>query len=145
VNWCPFAVANYQRDGFMRVDGNGGGRPNYWPNSFDDIAIDHSYKEPPMALESTLADWYKRNAPGEDDHYTQPGNLFGHVMSNDDRRHLIQNIVASMQGITGPKRDEIVIRQLCHFFRADMPLGMGVAQGLGVDVEQWLSKGRVSA
>ena len=47
VNRCPFAVANYQRDGFMRVDGNGGSSPNYWPNSFDDMAIDQSYKEPP--------------------------------------------------------------------------------------------------
>ena len=98
-----------------------------------------------MALESTLADWYDRNAPGEDDHYTQTGNLFRHVMSDDDRRHLIHNIVGSMQGITGPKRDEIIARQLCHFFRADAQLGMGVAQGLGVDVEPWLPKGPVPA
>jgi catalase len=145
VNRCPFAVANYQRDGFMRVDGNGGSSPNYWPNSFDDVAIDGSYKEPPMALESTLADWYERNAPGEDDHYTQPGNLFRRVMSDDDRRHLVHNIVASMQGVSGLKRDEIIIRQLCHFFRADVSLGMGVAQGLGVDVGQWLPQGHVPA
>ncbi len=25
---------SYQRDGFMRFDANGGGGPNYWPNSF---------------------------------------------------------------------------------------------------------------
>jgi catalase len=66
-------------------------------------------------------------------------------MSDDDRQHLIHNIVAAMQGISGPKRDEIVMRQLCHFFRADVQLGMGVAQGLGVDVEQHLAKGPVSA
>jgi len=145
VNRCPFAVANYQRDGFMRADGNGGSAPNYWPNSFDDIAIDPSYKEPPMALESMLADWYDRNGPGDDDHYTQPGNLFRHVMSDEDRRHLIHNIVASMQGITGPKRDEIIMRQLCHFFRADVQLGLGVAQGLGVDVQQHLASGHLPA
>jgi catalase len=145
VNRCPFAVANYQRDGSMRADGNGGSSPNYWPNSFDEMTIDPSYKEPPMALASTLADWYDRNAPGEDDHYTQPGNLFRHAMRDDDRRHLIDNIVGSMQGITGPKRDAIIARQLCHFFRADVQLGLGVAQGLGVDVEQWLPKGPVPA
>ena len=78
VNRCPFAVANYQRDGCMRADGNGGSRPNYWPNSFDDMAIDQSYKEPGLALDATVADWYDRNAPGDDDHYTQPGNLFRH-------------------------------------------------------------------
>jgi catalase len=134
VNKCPFAVANYQRDGFMRTDGNGGSSPNYWPNSFDDMAIDERYKEPPLALESTVADWYDRNAPGEDDHYTQPGNLFRHVLTDVDRQHLIHNIVASMQGIAGPKRDEIIYRQLCHLCRADMQLGMGVAAGLGIDV-----------
>jgi catalase len=33
---CPMAtrIRNYARDGFMCVDGNQGGAPNYWPNSF---------------------------------------------------------------------------------------------------------------
>ena len=122
----------------MRVNGNGGSSPNYWPNSFDDMAIDQRYKEPPLALDATVADWYDRNAPGDDDHYTQPGNLFRQVMTETDRQHLIHNIVASMQGITGPKRDTIVARQLCHFCRADSELGMGVAAGLGVEIDQLL-------
>ena len=29
-----------------------------------------------------------------------------------------------MSGISGPKRDLIVNRQLCHWFRADMNLGI---------------------
>jgi catalase len=118
----------------MRADGNGGSSPNYWPNSFDDIVIDESYKEPPLSLESTIADWYDRNAPGEDDHYTQPGNLFRHALNDVDRQHLIHNIVASMQGIVSPKRDQIIYRQLCHFCRADIHLGIGVAAGLGLDI-----------
>lgn len=44
VNRCPFAVHNYQRDGKMRVDGNGGQNPNYYPSSFGEIVIDQSYK-----------------------------------------------------------------------------------------------------
>ncbi|WP_299702107.1 catalase-related domain-containing protein [uncultured Pontibacter sp.] len=44
------------------------------------------------------------------------------------------NIVGAMQGIDGPKRAEIINRQLCHFFRADIGFGLGIAQGLGVDV-----------
>jgi catalase len=43
--------------------------------------------------------------------------------------------VGSMNGIGGPKRGEIINRQLCHFFRADMGLGMAIAKGLGVDLE----------
>ena len=140
VNKCPFAVNNYQRDGHMRVDGNSGSNPNYWPNSFDDIYTDESYKESPMNLDSTVADWYNRNAPGEDDHYTQAGWLFNKAMNEQDRKNLIANIIDAMSGITGPKRDLIINRQLCHFFRADEKLGIGVAQGLGVDLNSIMNE-----
>lgn len=132
VNRCPYAVNNYQRDGQMRVDGNGGSAPNYFPNSFDDIVADQSYKEPAVTLESTIADWYDRNADGENDHYSQPAALFGKVMSEAERQNLINNIIGAMSGIEGPKKDQIIMRQLCHFFRADMRLGMAIADGLGV-------------
>lgn len=134
VNRCPFMVNNYQRDGQMRIDGNGGASPNYFPNSFDDITIDENYKEPAMALDSAVGYWYDRNAPGENDHYSQPGTLFNKVMTEDEKRNTVANIVGAMQGIDGPKRDEIVNRQLCHFFRASIDLGSRIAQGLGVDV-----------
>ncbi|GGG21086.1 catalase [Pontibacter amylolyticus] len=139
VNRCPFAVNNYQRDGAMRVDGNGGSAPNYFPNSFDNIKADETYKEPAQNLGSNVvADWYDRNAEGENDHYTQPGDLF-RLMTPEDKKNTICNIVGAMQGIDGPKRAEIINRQLCHFFRADIGLGLGVAQGLGVDVSAFAS------
>jgi catalase len=133
VNRCPFATNNFHRDGHMRVDGNGGSEPNYYPNSFGDIAPDESYKEPALQLESNVADWYDRNAPGEDDHYTQPGNLF-RLMDDQAKQNTINNIVGAMSGINGPKRDLIVARQLCHWFRADEKLGMAIARGLNVDI-----------
>lgn len=136
VNRCPFAVANYQRDGAMAVNGNSGEQPNYYPNSFDDIYADDNYRQPPVTLASNVADWYDRNGPGDDDHYTQPGWLFKRVMNDYDRHNLVANIVDSMSGITGPKRTEIINRQLCHFFRADTQLGVAVAKGLGFDLEQ---------
>jgi catalase len=139
VNKCPYAVNNYQRDGAMRVDGNGGSDPNYFPNSFDKINIDESAKEPAMPLDSSVADWYDRNAEGENDHYTQPGDLF-RLMTDIEKKNTISNIVGSMSGIGTEKRLEIINRQLCHFFRADAMLGMGVAKGLGVNVDQFLPK-----
>lgn len=134
VNRCPFMVNNYQRDGQMRIDGNGGSTPNYFPNSFDDIVVDESYKEPALELESNRADWYDRNAEGENDHYTQPGNLF-RLMDDQAKQNTINNIVGAMGGIEGPLRDKIVNLQLCHWFRADVNLGMGVARGLGVNID----------
>lgn len=134
VNRCPFATNNYQRDGQMRVDGNGGSAPNYFPNSFDSIVVDESYKEPAWELESNVAGWYDRNVAGENDHYTQPGNLF-RLLVPEQQQNLINNVVGAMSGIEGPKKDEIINRQLCHWFRADPRLGMGIAQGLGVAID----------
>jgi catalase len=135
VNRCPYMVSNYQRDGAMRVDGNGEDAPNYFPNSFDEIEVDDSYKEPAMSLDSTVADWYDRNGEQDNDHFTQPGWLFNKAMNDYDRHNLVSNLVGAMSGISGKKKDLIINRQLCHFFRADVKLGMAVAKGLGVDIE----------
>lgn len=135
VNKCPYAVNNYQRDGVMRVDGNGGSSPNYFPNSFDAIYPDPAYKEPALSLNAIVADWYDRNAPGEDDHYTQPGWLYKRVLTEEERINLVKNIVGSMKAISGPKKELIVNRQLCHFFRCDPGLGLRVAEGLGVSID----------
>ncbi|MFA5803733.1 MAG: catalase [Melioribacteraceae bacterium] len=140
VNKCPYTVNNYQRDGSMRVDGNAGSNPNYRPNSFDDIVADESYKQQPMQLDSNVADWYDRNAPGEDDHYTQPGMLFRNVMSEAEKKNTIHNIVSAMKGIDGPKKELIIERQLCHWFRADIDLGKAVTAGLGLNVEKILKE-----
>ncbi|PQA58910.1 catalase [Siphonobacter curvatus] len=135
VNRCPYATNNYQRDGQMRVDGNGGRNPNYFPNSFDNTVADQSYREPAWELDSNVADWYDRNAEGENDHYTQPGNLYRNVLNEEQKAHLVETIIGALGGVDGPRRDEIINRQLCHFFRADIGLGMRIAQGLGVNVE----------
>ncbi len=131
VNKSPYGQTNYQRDGYMQVGDNGGASPNYRPNSFDDIVADESYKEPPMQLDSTVADWFDRNE-NDDDHFTQPGLLYSRVMNDKERKNLTGNIISSMKGITGEKKDEIINRQLSHFSRADINLGMAVAKGLGL-------------
>ena len=119
----------------MRMDGNGGSDPNYFSNSCDDIYIDSSHKEPTLTLDSTIADWYDRNGLGENDHYSQPGLLFNKVMNDYDRYNLVSNIVGAMSGISGEKKDLIINRQLCHFFRADVKLGMAIAKGLNLDID----------
>ena len=134
VNKCPYLVANYQRDGQMQVGDNGGASPNYRPNSFDDIVADETYKDPAMELESVMADYFDRNE-NDNDHYTQPGMLYRKAMNEQDRKNLVTNIVGAMSGINGEKRAEIINRQLCHFFRADIQLGMAIASGLGIAID----------
>jgi catalase len=132
VNRPVSEVNNHQRDGSMRIDGNGGDSPNYFPNSFDNIEADKKYKEPPMALDSDIADSYDRNE-NDDDHYTQPGVLFRKVMSDDEKQNTINNIVGAMSGISGEKKDAIILRQLKHFYKADKGLANHIAKGLGFD------------
>jgi catalase len=124
---CP--VHNYQRDGMMSADGNSGDSPNYFPNSFDNIEANMDYNEKPLKLHSEIADYYNRNE-NDDDHYTQPGTLFRKVMTEQERKNTISNIVGSMSGITGTKRDEIIQRQLSHFYKADKELALKIAEGL---------------
>lgn len=138
VNRCPFAVNNYQRNGAMRIDGNGEDSPNYYPNSFDEIVAEESYKQPAQKLDFNVADWFDRNGEGEDDHYSQPRDFFNKVLNDYDRHNLVSNIVGAMSGISGDKKDEIINRQLCHFFRIDEKLGGAIAKGLGVDVKEVL-------
>ncbi len=140
VNRCPYMTNNYERDGLMRVDGNGEDSPNYFPNSFDTIVVDESYKEPTLQVENHTADWYDRNGSGDNDHYTQPGILFRKTMSDEDRKNTVSNIVGAMGGISGEKKNDIINRQLCHFFRADIGLGMAIAQGLGISIDENMMK-----
>lgn len=140
VNKCPYAVNNYERDGQMRLDDNGGSNPNYSPNSFDDIKADEAYKQADQQLESSIAGWFDRNAEGENDHYSQPGIFYREVLSAEDKKSLVANISGALNGVSGPKRGEIINRQLCHFFRADIGLGMAVAQALGINPDEAMPK-----
>ena len=38
---------------------------------------------------------------------------------------------------------EIQLRQICHFFRADPAYGIGVAQALGMDLAEFMPNGAV--
>jgi catalase len=134
VNRCPFAVDNYQRDGFMADSSGYKDNPNYYPNSFDEIKPDADYKNFEYDLDATKVAHFNRNE-NDDDHYTQPGLLYTKAMTQENRDHLIHNIIGSMNQIAGPKKDEIINRQLCHFFRANIELGMKIAMGLQVNID----------
>lgn len=49
---CPYSgkITNYQRDGTMRVDGNGAGKPNYSPNSRSGAVADLQLTEAPIVM-----------------------------------------------------------------------------------------------
>ena len=121
---------NYQRDGYMRFDGNAGSGPNYWPNSMGGPAPDPSVAEPSIDLEGQAA----RHAQElTDDDFFQPGELYRRVMNDTDRDHLISNIVAHLGGA----QKRIQLRQTALFFKADPDYGHRVAKGIGLDAKEF--------
>ncbi|WP_139488628.1 catalase KatA [Brevibacillus dissolubilis] len=128
INRPHHEVKNYQRDGQMRHDSNGGGSVYYEPNSFGGPTESPEHKQAPFPVYG-MADSV---AYDHDDHYTQAGDLY-RLMSADERTRLVQTIVNSMKPVTS---DEIKLRQIRHFYKADAEYGTRIAQGLGLPVPQ---------
>jgi len=121
---------NYQRDGYMRFDGNEGDKPNYYPNSFNGPEPQIDASEPPFEV-SGMAARQKYTHPNDD--FVQAGNLYQKVMTDKDRDHLIGNIVTHL---CNAKKD-IQIRQTKIFYKADLEYGRRVAEGLKLDLKEF--------
>ena len=117
---CPYH--SYHRDGAMRVDGNLGATPTYWPNSRGEW-IDHPHMaEPPLAIEGAAAHWDHRV---DDDHYQQPGDLF-RLMDAEQKQALFDNTARSLGGASA----DIQQRHIANCTKADPAYGAGVAEAL---------------
>jgi catalase len=129
INAPRSPMHSYQRDGAMRPDDNSGGGPNYWPNSFGGPAPDPSMVVPSIDVAGMAA----RHAYelGDVD-FVQAGNLYRDVMTEEDREHLISNIV----GHLGGAQKRIQLRQCALFYKADPDYGTRVAGGVGLDIDE---------
>ena len=110
VNRPLASVATYNRDGGMRVDGNGGGGVDYEPNSFGGPKEDPSVMEPPLRIDGNAARY--TTYPGDDeDLYGQPRARWEKVLDDDGRAHLVENIVGSMSNPTMSIADPRAIQE----------------------------------
>ena len=128
VNHAKSEVNTYHRDGAMRFDDNGGASVNYEPNSFGGPMEDPRFREPDLKISGDANRYNHRD--GNDD-YTQAGNLF-RLMTDEERARLIDNIVNHMSSVP----QEIQLRQIGHFYKADPAYGRGVAEGLGLTIDE---------
>lgn len=119
---CPFH--SFHRDGAMRVDGNLGATPSYFPNGNDEWADTPSAKEPKLALEG-YADHHDHRIA--DDHWEQPGNLF-RLMTAAQRQALFDNTARSLGGAS----KNIQLRHVANCTKADPAYGAGIAKALGL-------------
>ncbi|WP_226087943.1 catalase KatA [Mesobacillus sp. S13] len=128
INRAKSEVNSYQRDGQMRFDGNGGRSVNYEPNSFGGPTEVNEHKQASFPVSGIAENvGYDHN-----DHYTQAGDLY-RLMTEEERERLVANIVAAMKPV---QRDDIKLRQIGHFYKADPEYGTRIAQGLGLQVPQ---------
>ncbi|XBP67596.1 catalase KatA [Bacillus velezensis] len=124
INRSRNEVKNYQRDGQMRFDDNGGRSVYYEPNSFGGPKESPEDKQAAYPV-SGFADSVSYN---HHDHYTQAGDLY-RLMSEEERARLVANIVSAMKPV---EKEEIKPRQIGHFYKADPEYGRRVAEGLGL-------------
>ena len=120
---------NYQRDGAMRTDGNQGGGPNYWPNSFGGPDPDPSVTPPPVDVAGMAA---RHEYELGDVDFVQPKALYEKVMDDEAREHLVGNIVSHLKNA----QMRIQLRQTALFYKVTPDYGTRVAEGLGLDVKK---------
>ncbi|MGE8203370.1 catalase KatA [Heyndrickxia sp. NPDC080065] len=128
INRPKNEVNHYQRDGFMASGNNGGRSVYYEPNSFGGPAESPEDKRAAYAV-SGIADSV---AYDHFDHYTQAGDLY-RLLNEEERTRLVENIVGAMKPV---EKEEIKLRQIQHFYKADPEYGTRVAEGLGLSVPQ---------
>ncbi|SHE51417.1 catalase [Seinonella peptonophila] len=128
INRPRTEVNHYQRDGAMRFDQNGGDSVNYEPNSFDGPTETPENKAHQYVVSGVAASV----AYDHDDHYTQAGDLY-RLLSEAERSRLVANIAAAMEGVS---KEEILLRQIQHFYKADPEYGQRVAQALNLPIPE---------
>ena len=129
VNQARCPVHGYHRDGLMRTDDNYGSTLGYEPNSYGEWQEQPEAKEPPLELDGPADHWNFRE--DDDDYYTQPGDLFN-LMNPEQQKALFENTARAM----GDAPREIKIRHISNCLKADKAYGRGVAEALGIPVEE---------
>ncbi|MDR2544184.1 MAG: catalase [Methanobrevibacter sp.] len=122
-------INNYQRDGPMNVDDNGGSGPNYYPNTQNGPAPDISFKPPAIEVQGVID---KHTRPVEDADFVQVGEFWRRVLNDTDKEHLVNNIV----GHLGNAQERIQYRQTSLFYKAEPEYGTSVGEKLGLDMEK---------
>ena len=124
---CP--VHGYHRDGAMRVDGNYGSTIGYEPNSYGEWQEQRDFSEPPLTLQGDADHWNHRE--DNDDYYTQPGNLY-RMMSSEQQKVLCENTGRAM----GDAPKEVKVRHITNCMKADPEYGKGVAKALDISMDE---------
>jgi catalase len=133
INRPKAEVNSYNKDGAMRYH-HSADQPVYAPNSYGGPAADIERYGEPSGIEfsgEVMRAAYRLRR--DDDDYRQPGDLYRHVMTSEDRDHLVANLTEHLKAGVSTAVQE---RAVGHWRRVDMELGNRVANGLGLAVQE---------
>jgi catalase len=134
---CP--VMHYMRDGQGATAETYGSAPNYWPNTRAGAPMpNEKFADPAWDLGQSVVDRF--DSTEDHDDYTQAGNLYR--MFDEGHRDRLTTRIA---GVLGQARQEVQMRQLCHFLRTDEDYGRRIAAKLKIDVESMMAGQGVQA
>eukprot|EP00349_Pseudokeronopsis_sp_Brazil_P002606 CAMPEP_0202959834 /NCGR_PEP_ID=MMETSP1396-20130829/4004_1 /ASSEMBLY_ACC=CAM_ASM_000872 /TAXON_ID= /ORGANISM="Pseudokeronopsis sp., Strain Brazil" /LENGTH=434 /DNA_ID=CAMNT_0049678637 /DNA_START=114 /DNA_END=1418 /DNA_ORIENTATION=- len=107
---CPInGVHNYQRDGFMVVNDNGGAGPNYEPNSLGGPIQDPATMEKPYVVEGLA----QRNKFVDADlDFEQPRAFWTKVLKEENKAYLVNAMVGHMKGCRPDIKERMI--KLCN-------------------------------
>ncbi len=125
INSHKAPVHNHQRDGQMTFK-NSPGHVNYEPNSYDGTKEAKQHEPHEMAVHGNIGHYSY-----DDDFYSQAGILYN-IFSEEEKKRTVDNIVGGLKAVDN---EEIVIRAVNNFYRADEDYGTRIAKCLGISVD----------
>lgn len=106
---------------------------NYEPNSYTTGPV-----EDPSVQESgaPLSGHVVRQRIEKTDDFTQAGELY-RSFTQQQKDNLLRNLIADLSQV----KQDIQLRAVCNFYRADAEYGARLAEGLGVDLSGFIPAG----
>ncbi|RLN94135.1 hypothetical protein BBJ28_00008333 [Nothophytophthora sp. Chile5] len=111
----------YQRDGFMAINGNMNGAPNYFPNSKNGPAEDAKLRYHSYRGDHATVDKY---STADDDNFSQVGAFYRHTLDAAARERLTDNIAGSLVNASQP----VQARAIANFTKVDAHYGRRVQE-----------------
>jgi catalase len=123
-NQAKSEVNHYHKDGAMRFFTNDFGNSDayYEPNTKGGAEEVPAVEPPPLKISGDARRYEENDTFGE---YKQPGDLF-RLFNDKQKERLFGNIATTMDEVS----EEIIQRQLKHFYAADPEYGAGVERAL---------------
>ncbi|KAJ7252717.1 catalase [Mycena haematopus] len=131
---CPLAVHNFQRAGWMRVDGGAGTLPPNAANYPSSYNAPVSFVKRPYNL-SAIADPIVGPATTQGSYelslldFEQPNTLYNTEFSDSERQSLVSNVITALNSVTV---QDIKQRSLNMFACVDDKLGAAIGAGVGL-------------